>query len=294
MSQKKSSLIPVLCILTSMIVIQAGASLAKTLFPMIGPGGTTSLRLAFSALILFFSFRPWRASVREGLTRQHIGTLAVYGIFLGGMNFLFYISISKIPLGIAVALEFTGPLAVALFASKKLLDFIWVLLAVTGLILLLPLHEFSAQLDMTGIFCALAAGACWAGYILYGQKASLTVNSGFAVSIGMIFAAMTVVPIGVIQIVTGLFSMKVIPIGIAVAILSSALPYSLEMIALKGLSRSTFSILMSLEPAFATLSGYIFLSEKLTSLQFLAIFFVIAASAGSSLTSRPKKVELFS
>ncbi len=286
---RKTAVLPILCILISMIVIQGGASLAKTLFPLVGPAGTTSLRLTFSAVILLLVFRPWRSP----LTRKQLFTLALYGVFLGGMNYLFYLSIERIPLGIAVALEFTGPLAVALFSSKRALDFIWVFLAVLGIICLMPFTQLSEPLDGWGIFLALAAGACWAGYILFGQKAGSDIPGGTAVSVGMVFAALAFVPIGVTQTGARLFSWDVIPLGIAVAILSSALPYSLEMVALKGLSRSTFSILMSLEPMFATLSGYIFLSENLTPLQLVAVGLVISASLGSSLTSRPQKVELF-
>ncbi|MBC7741215.1 MAG: EamA family transporter, partial [Bdellovibrionaceae bacterium] len=247
MNSQIKSVWPFLSILTSMIVIQSGASLAKTLFPIVGPAGTTSLRLFFSMIILLVVFRPWRTRV----SKSQLKTLAFYGFFLGGMNYLFYLSIARIPLGIAVALEFTGPLAVALLASKRALDFLWVLLAVVGLFCLLPLTELAAPLDLWGIFFALAAGACWAGYILFGQKASLENSGGVAVSVGMIFAALLVVPIGIVQVGTALLTGPILLTGLAIAFLSSALPYSLEMIALKGLSRSTFSILMSLEPVFA-------------------------------------------
>ncbi len=281
---KKYFSLPLLCILASMVIIQGGASLAKTLFPIVGPAGTTSLRLTFSALILFLVFKPWKKRV----SRSQLFTLMLYGFFLGGMNYLFYLSIARIPLGIAVALEFAGPLMVALLSSRRALDLLWVVFAVLGLGCLLPLTELAAPLDSWGIFFALAAGACWAGYILFGQKASSDVHGGTAVSIGMLFAALLVVPIGVVQVGPSLLTGPVLSTGLAIAILSSALPYSLEMIALKGLSRSTFSILMSLEPVFAALSGFLFLHEKLTSLQIFAIILVIAASIGSSVSAKKK------
>jgi inner membrane transporter RhtA len=287
MSSKKIGL-PIICILASMVVIQGGASLAKTLFPLVGPSGTTSLRLTFSALILFFVFKPWRRKV----TRSQIFTMMFYGFFLGGMNYLFYLAIARIPLGIAVALEFAGPLAVALSASKRALDFVWVVLAVLGLVCLLPLSNLSEPLDLWGVFFAIAAGACWAGYILFGQRASHDIHGGTAVSIGMLFAALLVVPIGIIQVGAALLSWPVLVTGFAVAFLSSALPYSLEMIGLKGLSRSTFSILMSLEPVFAAISGFLFLHEKLTALQLFAIALVISASVGSSVTSRKNNLDI--
>ncbi len=282
MQRKLSILFPILSILASMLVIQGGASLAKSLFPLIGPSGTTSLRLIFSALILMIIFRPWRRRI----SRKQFLTLGCYGLFLGGMNYLFYLAIARIPLGIAVALEFTGPLAVALFSSKRLIDFLWVAIVVTGLLCLLPIAKLSTPLDLTGAFFALAAGACWAGYILFGQKAGDDIHGGTAVSIGMLFAAIVYAPIGLIQMSSSPFLMQALPIGIAVAVLSSALPYSLEMIALKDLSRSTFSILMSLEPVFAALSGYLFLHENLSGMQIFAVLLIIVASAGTAITSR--------
>lgn len=267
-----------------MLVIQGGAALAKNLFPLVGASGTTSLRLMFSSFILLFIFRPWQRKI----SRSQLLGLVYYGFFLGGMNYLFYLSIARIPLGIAVALEFTGPLAVALFSSKRMIDFLWITFVIIGLICLLPIAKLSAPLDLTGIILALAAGACWAGYILTGQKAAQSVPSGTAVSIGATTAALLFAPIGFIQHGSQLFTLEILPLGIAVAILSSALPYSLEMIALKGLSRSTFSLFMSLEPVVAVLSGFLFLNERLTGLQLFAIMLIIIASAGTVITARQR------
>lgn len=182
------------------------------------------------------------------------------------MNYLFYLSIQRIPLGIAVALEFTGPLAVALFGSRRPLDFIWVILAVLGLWFLLPLGQDVAQVDLTGALLALGAGACWAVYILTGQRAGEE-HGPATVAMGSLIAAVVFVPLGMLQASDTLFQWSLLPLGLAIAVLSTALPYSLEMIALTRMPTRTFGTLMSMEPALAALSGMIFLGETLTSTQ---------------------------
>lgn len=166
-SRKIPAWLPILVILIAMVSIQSGASLAKSLFPLVGAPGVTALRLALGTLILVIVFKPWRLR----FTAEQRLPLLLYGLALGAMNYLFYLSIQRIPLGIAVALEFTGPLAVALFGSRRPLDFVWVILAVLGLWFLLPLGQDVAQVDLTGALLALGAGACWAVYILTGQRA---------------------------------------------------------------------------------------------------------------------------
>lgn len=273
-------------VLVAMMVIQSGASLAKTLFPVIGPEGTTALRVGFAALILSMVFRPWK----NWPARKDQKALWLYGISLGGMNLMFYMAIERIPLGIAVALEFTGPLAVALLSSKRKLDLLWVALAMAGIALLLPWQTDASALDPLGVALALGAGACWAGYIIFGQKTGGALHGGTAVALGMAVAALFLFPIGLASAGTALFSWTVLPFAFAVALLSSAIPYSLEMVALKRLPAQSFSILMSLEPAIAALAGLIILAEQLSLLQWLAIFSVIAASLGSSLTAGKKPV----
>jgi len=273
-------------VLVAMVVIQSGASLAKTLFPVIGPEGTTALRVGFAALILCLVFQPWR----KWPAKQDQKALCFYGISLGGMNLMFYLAIERIPLGIAVALEFTGPLAVALLSSKRKLDLLWVALAMAGIGLLLPWQTQATALDPLGVALALGAGACWAGYIIFGQKTGGAVHGGTAVALGMAVAAMFLFPIGLVSAGSTLFSWSVLPFAFAVALLSSAIPYSLEMVALKRLPAQSFSILMSMEPAIAALAGLIILAEQLSLLQWLAIFSVIAASLGSSLTAAKKPV----
>lgn len=280
-SRKIPAWLPILVILIAMVSIQSGASLAKSLFPLVGAPGVTALRLALGTLILVIVFKPWRLR----FTAEQRLPLLLYGLALGAMNYLFYLSIQRIPLGIAVALEFTGPLAVALFGSRRPLDFVWVILAVLGLWFLLPLGQDVAQVDLTGALLALGAGACWAVYILTGQRAGEE-HGPATVAMGSLIAAVVFVPLGMLQASDTLFQWSLLPLGLAIAVLSTALPYSLEMIALTRMPTRAFGTLMSMEPALAALSGMIFLGETLTSTQTLALGAIILASMGSTLTMR--------
>jgi inner membrane transporter RhtA len=202
---------------------------------------------------------------------------------LGGMNFLFYMSLRTVPLGIAVALEFTGPLAVAIYASRRAIDFLWIALAVTGLMLLIPIGATSAGIDLTGASYALGAGACWALYILFGQKAGAD-NGVQTAALGVMIAALFVAPIGIVHAGAALLTPALIPVAIGVAILSTALPYTLEMVALTRMPARTFGTLMSIEPAFGALSGLLFLNEYLSLSQWMAILCIILASVGATMT----------
>ncbi|MGQ8976905.1 threonine/homoserine exporter RhtA [Enterobacter hormaechei] len=281
--RKSSVWMPVAVILIAMMSIQSGASLAKSLFPLVGAPGVTALRISLGTLILVVVFKPWRLRFKK---EQRL-PLLFYGLALGGMNYMFYLSIQTIPLGIAVALEFTGPLAVALFSSRRPVDFIWVILAVLGLWFLLPLGQSVSQIDLTGAALALGAGACWAVYILTGQRAGEE-HGPATVALGSLIAAVIFVPIGMAQATDSIWQWSILPVGLAVAILSTALPYSLEMIALTRLPTRIFGTLMSMEPALAAISGMIFLGETLTLVQTLALCSIIAASMGSTLTMRPE------
>ena len=287
LSRSSSVWLPVVVILIAMLSIQSGASLAKSLFPLVGAPGVTALRIALGTAILVVVFKPWRLRFKK---EQRL-PLLFYGLSLGAMNYMFYLSIQTIPLGIAVALEFAGPLAVALFSSRRPVDFIWVILAVLGLWFLLPLGQSVSEIDLTGAALALGAGACWAIYILTGQRAGEE-HGPATVAIGSLIAAIIFVPVGMAQATESIWQWSVMPIGLAVAILSTALPYSLEMIALTRLPTRIFGTLMSMEPALAALSGMVFLGETLTFTQTLALCSIIAASMGSTLTMRPEpKVE---
>ena len=283
LSRTSSVWLPVAVILIAMLSIQSGASLAKSLFPLVGAPGVTALRIVLGTVILVVIFKPWRLRFKK---EQRL-PLLFYGLSLGAMNYLFYLSIQTIPLGIAVALEFTGPLAVALFSSRRPVDFIWVVLAVLGLWFLLPLGQSVAEIDLTGAALALGAGACWAVYILTGQRAGEE-HGPATVALGSLIAAIVFVPIGMAQATESIWQWSVMPIGLAVAILSTALPYSLEMIALTRLPTRIFGTLMSMEPALAAISGMVFLGETLTLTQTLALCSIIAASMGSTLTMRPE------
>lgn len=282
MAHQRSLLIAVISVFAAMIAIQSGSSFAKQLFPAIGPIGTTALRVGFSALALWLVFRPWRNFPRG----RGWFAVGVYGLCLGGMKVLLYLAIERIPIGIAVALEFTGPLLVALLSMRQKRDLLWVALAIGGIILLLPNMSGVNALDPIGVLLALAAGGCWAGYILFGQKAGNLAPGGTTVALGMSIAALYIVPMGVIITDGALFNLSILPFGIAVAILSSALPYSLEMIALKNMPKQTFSVLMSVEPAIAALAGLMILGEALSVTQWSAIAMIIAASIGSTVSAK--------
>ena len=276
------ALVPVLLIVAAMASIQSGAATAKlTLFPAVGAEGTTALRVTLAALILLVIWRPWRTWPRG----RALAWIAFYGVAMGVMNLLFYMALKTIPLGVAVALEFTGPLVVAIAGSRRRIDFAWIVLAAAGVLLLLPLGRLSKPLDPAGLALALGAGACWALYIVFGKRAG-TAGTGQATALGMTAAALVVAPVGVASAGEALLSPGLMPTALAVAVLSSALPYSLEMMALRRLPQRTFGVLMSLEPALASLSGLILLGERLTLIQCVAIAAVIAASIGSAVTAK--------
>lgn len=278
---------PVLLIFISMISVQGSASIAKYLFPVLGPEGMTAWRLFFSAIMLILIFKPWRKT----LTKQALKYIFLYGISIGCMNLAFYNAIARIPLGIAVAIELTGPIMVAMCSSRKVLDFIWLGVAIIGLAMLLPIEQASSNLDPKGILFALLAGSGWACYILFGRKAS-TIYGSASVAIGSVIASCFLFPIGIWQSGSTMFSLELLPMVFLVSLLASAIPYGLDMIALPKLPAQTFSTLMSLSPVFAALSGLIVLHEQLTHNQCLAIIFIITSSIGTVLTmSRPVKIK---
>ena len=267
-------------LLISMVSYQCGASLAKHLFPQVGAQGATAYRLGFSALLLLLWRRPWR---RSGAGPRDWRVLWGYGLSMGAMNLVFYMSLRTIPLGIAVALEFTGPLALALFGSRRLIDFVWIALVVAGLALLLPLRGQVQALDPVGVIYALGAGVGWALYIVLGKKAGAAYGAD-AVTLGTSIGALLAIPFGVAHAGSALLSPALLPYALGVAVLSSALPYSLEMVALTRLPARTFSTLLSLEPAIAAMAGVALLGERLSLLQWLAIGTIIVAAAGTALS----------
>jgi inner membrane transporter RhtA len=277
--------------MVSLITLCAGTSLAKGLFPFVGAEGTTTYRLVFSTLLLMAFWRPWR----RAWTWADVPILVLFGATLGLMNLLFYNAIKTVPFGLAIAVEFTGPLAVALWSSKKPLDFVWIVLAVAGMGLILPLGNASgadmqaAAIDPVGIAFALGAGACWAVYIVVGQGVADRIGS-FATPMGMLVAALLVTPVGISVAGSSLLNPEWMLAGLGIALLSSAIPYSLEMYSLKHLPKQTFSILLSLEPAVGALAGWLVLSEQLSTQQLGAIGLIMAASMGSAMTAGQRKI----
>ena len=277
--------------MVSLITLCAGTSLAKGLFPFVGAEGTTTYRLVFSTILLMAFWRPWR----RAWTWADAPILVLFGATLGLMNLLFYSAIKTVPFGLAIAVEFTGPLAVALWSSKKPLDFVWIVLAVAGMGLILPLGgAFGADLqaaaiDPLGIAFALGAGACWAIYIVVGQRVADRIGA-FATPMGMLVAALLVTPVGISVAGSSLLNPEWMLAGLGIALLSSAIPYSLEMYSLKHLPKQTFSILLSLEPAVGALAGWLVLSEQLSTQQLSAIGLIMAASMGSAMTAGQRKI----
>jgi len=277
--------------MVSLITLCAGTSLAKGLFPFVGAEGTTTYRLVFSTLLLMAFWRPWR----RAWTWADAPILVLFGATLGLMNLLFYNAIKTVPFGLAIAVEFTGPLAVALWSSKKPLDFVWIVLAVAGMGLILPLGNASgadmqaAAIDPVGIAFALGAGACWAVYIVVGQRVADRIGA-FATPMGMLVAALLVTPVGISVAGSSLLNPEWMLAGLGIALLSSAIPYSLEMYSLKHLPKQTFSILLSLEPAVGALAGWLVLSEQLSTQQLGAIGLIMAASMGSAMTAGQRTI----
>ena len=285
--ETKTIAAPIAVLIAAMFCFQLGAVVAKGLFPILGAAGTTALRMGLASLILLAVWRPWRMRFRP----RELRVIVYYGLALGCMNFFFYLSLSTIPLGIAVALEFAGPLALAMAASRRAIDFLWILMAALGLVALLPLGFGSRTLDSMGVAYGLAAGVFWALYIHYGRKAGAA-HGGQTTALGMLVGAIVIVPIGAVQAGAQLLSPAILPAALGVAVLSSALPYSLEMLAMPHLPTRTVGVLMSLDPALGALSGLCFLGERLSWLQWAAIASIMAASAGSAATSRTDAPQL--
>lgn len=270
-----------LCMAGAQVSVNVGAALGKGLFASVGPEGVAALRTSIAAILLLAIARPWRAMP----SRRQMGWLTVYGLTLGSMNLLIYAAFARIPIGVAVAIEICGPLGVVLATSRSLRDFLWLGLAIGGLLLLAPWPGGSARLDPAGIGFALAAALTWALYILVGKRAA-QVKGTTAVALGMTIACFVTLPFGLSAAGGRLLDPSVLGLGIGVALLSSALPYVLEMKALGHLSARVFGVLTSAAPAVAALVGFLILGERLTLAQWLAIALMIAASAGGSLAGR--------
>ena len=281
-AQRSSPWLPVLAILGSIVFLCTGTSWAKhALFPEVGAQGTTALRLGFSAALMLLFWRPWRRPIAPHDRRS----IALYGATLGLMCLSFYLSLRTLPFGIAVAIEFAGPLSVAVWSSRKPLDYVWIALAIAGLGLLLPLGHDVHTLDPTGIAWACLGAIGWASYIVFGKRVGHLPVSTTA-PFGALVAALVVVPVGVAHAGTALLNPTILLTGLGVALISSAIPISLELFALKHLPKNVFGTMTSMEPAVAALLALVFLGEVLSPTQCLAIALIMAASMGCALTAR--------
>lgn len=273
---------PQVLLLGSITSVQFGSAFANRMFGQAGPGGVVLLRLGLSALILVLAVRP---SLRRRTRADLLAALA-YGLVLGTMNWTFYEALDRLPLGVAVTVEFTGPLALAVAGSRRLLDLLWAALAGGGVVLL-ALRGDRHGVTVTGVLLALTAGACWAGYILASKRVGAAFAQLDGLAIALCVGTLVALPAGIVEGGTALGRPAVLGTGLAVALLSSIIPYSLELVALRRLSATTFGLLMSLEPAAAALAGVVVLGQALSTVTLAAMVMVVVASVGTSLAGRP-------
>ncbi len=266
----------------AMLCVQSSGSLAKILFQQFPVLTVSAMRMLLGALILAIIFQIWKINFKS----VRWSSILSYGIALAGMNGLFYLSIERLPLGIAVSFEFIGPLSVALYYARQKYDLLWVCMAILGLILLFPFDQATQSLDLTGIAFAMGAGACWAVYIIAGQRPS-GISGNHTVCLGMFVGMLCLMPVALFSGMTNnVFQPPNLFYFVGFAILASALPFTLEMIALRNLTALSFGTLMSLEPAIAALSGFVFLNEQLLWTQWLALGTIITASIGCTYTTQ--------
>ena len=265
-------------LLGSQLSLNVGAAVAKHLFPLIGVEGVTAYRVGFAALLMMVVFRPWRTPP----TWPQACNVAVYGSVIGLMNLMIYRSFNLIPLGIAVAIEVAGPLTVAVLSSRRPREVVAIALAVAGLYFLLPIHGRVDQLDPVGVAYAAGAAVCWALYIVFGKRVSV-MHGGQSVAWGMTAASLFILPVGAWYSGSVLLMPSYMAIGLAIAVMSSALPYTLEMLSMRNLSSRTFSMFSSAAPALSALAGMLLLGEHLTLTQWLAIAAIVMASALTTL-----------
>ena len=280
------SLPPSSLLIFGMITVQLGAALAKDLFSSLGPAGVVFLRVGFAALTLLAIWRPWRHLRAEriaGAGRRDYLAVVAFGLILAVMNLTFYSALDRIPLGVTVTIEFIGPLSVAVAGSRRALDLLWVALAVGGILLLAPLGVLgTVPLDPLGLLLALGAGACWAVYILLTARVGKAFPGGTGLSLAMAVGAVALLPVGVAGAGSALLNPRLLLLGAGVGLLSSVIPYSLEMAALRRISTSAFGVLMSLEPAIAALIGWLVLREALELRAIIALVLVTTAAIGAT------------
>jgi inner membrane transporter RhtA len=273
-------------VLGAIASVQFGSAIATTLFARIGPAGAVVLRLVAASVVLM---AIWRPQVRSR-TRRELLLAALFGCVLAGMNLAFYAAIQRIPLGIAVAIEFVGPLGVAIIGSRRRLDLLWVALAAAGIVGLM--RGDSHSLDALGVGLALVAGCLWGGYILVNARVGRAFAGGTGLAIAMCVASVVALPVGIAQGGTQLLQPHVLLVGAAVGMLSSAIPYTFEMEALRRIATSVFGVLMSLEPAVAALAGFLIIGQSLSVRELIGIALVVAASVGASSSARRAPIDV--
>jgi inner membrane transporter RhtA len=278
-SDRSRGVPPTGLVMFSIVSVQLGATIAKSLFVSLGPGGTVFLRIAFAALVLLLLVRP----KLRGHGRSGYLVAIVFGLALAGMNLSLYLAIDRIPLGVAVTLEFIGPLGVAVAGSRRLLDLLWVVLAAAGILLLAPLDVLGGtNLNPVGVAFALLAGCLWASYILLSARTGSAFPGGTGLVIALCVGTVVLLPVGIAGAGYALLDPKLLLAGFGVAMLSSAIPFSLELEALRKIPARVFGVLMSLEPAVAALAGLVVLGERLEMRAVAAIILVTVAAAGAS------------
>lgn len=274
-------LVPLAATLTAMACFQGGASIAKGLFPALGPEGTVALRTLFGALILIAVRRPWRdwppASARL--------PILVLGLGMAGAVFFFYVALNHLPQGVDIALQFLGPLAVAIGGSRRAADLLWAVLAGLGVWLLIGLAPSREKIEAIGVVFALLAGASWAAYILAGRWVSRTGGADHGSALALAVGAAILLPIGLWRAGPALFAPEHLPLALAVAVLASAIPFPLELFAMSRIPARTFAVLMSLEPAMGALSGFMLLGERLSATQVMGVAAVVVAAGGATWTA---------
>jgi len=268
---------PQFLLLLSISSIQLGAALSKDLFPRFGPPGMVLLRTACAALVLGIA---WRPNILR-FTAAQWRTVLLFGVVVAAMNLSFYLAISRLPLGIVVTVEFLGPLGVALAGSRRVSDLVWVLLAASGVALFGPWAD--ARLDLVGLGLAGVAAAMWSLYILLTARFGQQFSGGGGLAMSMVVATLIAVPFGAARVAEQVGQPLLILTGLGIGLLATAIPYSLELVALRRLPTRVFSIMMSLEPAMAALAGWLVLRESLTVRALVAIGLVTVASLGATL-----------
>lgn len=266
---------PILATIGSLVSLQVGAAIAKTIFPLVGPEGVAALRIGIAALLLAVAFRPWTLRIN----RAELPTFLLYGTMIGAMNLLIYRAFSYMPVGIAISIEVLGPLVVAMITSQSAIDLLWIGCALVGLVLL-PLGSATGGLNPYGVAFALAAALCWGLYVAVGGKVAASGYQG--VALGMAIASVIVLPFGISHAGTALFTPSVLAFGVAVATLSSALPFLLDAFALRNLPRQVFGVLMSASPAVSAGAGLLILHERLSIVQWCGIVAITIACIGTA------------